>query len=340
MLRALLVVAAAAVACAPAASLEELRYHDQVTVAHGEMFEGTTIGGLSAISYHPGEDRYYVLSDDKAQHGPVRFYTVEMPLRDNTIDELRFTGMHPLAGAGDADAEGLAVDPARGRLYWSTEGGRPDGDGTPVTQPWLRIAGLDGSAVGEFELPANFVVSPDASRGIRANNGLEGLALTPDGAALFAGLEEPLYEDPPALTRITEFDVESRKPLGQYAYRLEPAPAGRSNGLAGMVALSDTAFLVIERAGGPGPTIRLFRAEIGAATDTLAMDVLPDDLVPMAKTLVADLSAAGGPVPLDNIEGITLGPADSVVLVSDDNFNPAQVTQFLLYSGLRREDAG
>lgn len=338
MLRVVALVAAVAVACAPVAGAE-LRYLDQVTIPHGKTFDGTVIGGLSAISYHPGEDRYYVLSDDKAEHGPVRFYTVDLPLVDNKFGEAGFTGMQPLAGAGAADAEGLAVDARRGRLYWSTEGGRPDGDGAPVQQPWLRIAGLDGSALGEFALPPNFVVSPTADRGIRANNGLEGLALSPGGGSLFAGLEEPLYEDPPALTRITEFDVEARKPVAQYAYRLEPAPAGRSNGLSGLVALSETTLLTIERAGGPGPTIRLFRAEIGAATDTLGAEVLPADVVPMTKTLVADLSAAGGPVPLDNIEGITLGPDKSVVLVSDDNFNPAQVTQFLLFSTPRREEA-
>jgi hypothetical protein len=40
---------------------------------------------------------------------------------------------------------------------------------------------------------------------------------------------------------------------------------------------------------------------------------------------------------VDNIEGITLGPKlpdgrQSVVLVSDNNFSPSQVTQFLLFA--------
>lgn len=112
----------AGAACTPVATADELRYADQTTVAHGAQFDGTVIGGLSAISYHPGQRRYYVLSDDKAQHGPVRFYTAEIPLSDNAIDPVRFTGMQPLAGAGIADAEGLAVDAVRERLYWSTEG--------------------------------------------------------------------------------------------------------------------------------------------------------------------------------------------------------------------------
>ena len=57
----------------------------------------------------------------------------------------------------------------------------------------------------------------------------------------------------------------------------------------------------------------------------------------MTKTLLADLSATPGLAPLDNIEGITLGPElpdgrQSVVMVSDDNFSPTQITQFLAFA--------
>jgi hypothetical protein len=61
------------------------------------------------------------------------------------------------------------------------------------------------------------------------------------------------------------------------------------------------------------------------------------DLTPITKALAVDLSATPGLSPLDNIEGITLGPKlpdgrQSVVLVSDNNFSPSQVTQFLLFA--------
>ena len=54
---------------------------------------------------------------------------------------------------------------------------------------------------------------------------------------------------------------------------------------------------------------------------------------PATKELVLDLDDLG--IPLDNVEGMTFGPRlpdgrRSVVLVSDDNFAPAQFTQFLL----------
>lgn len=104
------------------------------------------------------------------------------------------------------------------------------------------------------------------------------------------------------------------------------------------MALSDTAFLVIERAFSVRPTVRLFRAEIGDATDVLGVPALAGAAVtPMVKTLVADLSTTPGLEPLDNIEGITLGPKlpdgrQTLVLVSDDNFSPRQLTQFVVFA--------
>ena len=57
----------------------------------------------------------------------------------------------------------------------------------------------------------------------------------------------------------------------------------------------------------------------------------------MSKTLIADLSKLTEIPTLDNVEGITLGPKlsddrQSVVLVTDDNFNAQQVTQFYAFA--------
>jgi hypothetical protein len=139
------------------------------------------------------------------------------------------------------------------------------------------------------------------------------------------------------LTRVTKFDVASTAPTAQYAYPMEPAswPADR-NGVSDLVALSDTTFLVLERSDADPPVVRIFRAEIGAATDVLAMPSMQGAaLTPMSKTLAVDLSKTPGLTPLENIEGITLGPKlpdgrQLVVLVSDNDFSPTQVTQFLL----------
>ncbi|OBI33061.1 phytase [Mycobacterium sp. E1386] len=337
-----------------------LTYLGQSQIPFNATFDGTVIGGLSALSYDAGRQLYYVISDDRSEKNPARFYTVQLSLSDRGIDKVTFTGTRPLLDRSgqpfpplraDAtppvippDPEGIAFDPGRQRLYWSSEGERRTA-GPLLLDPWVRSAALDGAYLGQFTLPANLAMSAQAT-GPRRNKALEGLALTPDGQTLFAAMEDPGYNDGPVsddghrvLTRVTKFDVASGEPTAQYAYPMEPpTPPADVNGLSDLVALSDTAFLVIERSSAMPPTVRIYRAEIGAATDVLATPSMQNVAVtPMSKTLAVDLSATPGLSPLDNVEGITLGPKlpdgrQSVVLVSDNNFSPSQVTQFLLFA--------
>ncbi|MGZ4563616.1 MAG: esterase-like activity of phytase family protein [Mycobacterium sp.] len=337
-----------------------LTYLGQSQIPFDAAFDGTVIGGLSALSYDVGRQLYYVISDDRSKKNPARFYTVQLSLSDRGIDQVTFTGTHPLLDRSgqpfrpltlDAtppivppDPEGIAFDPGRQRLYWSSEGERLTA-GPVLLDPWVRTAALDGAYLGQFTLPANLAMSAQQT-GPRRDKALEGLALTPDGQSLFAAMEVPGYNDGPlsgddhrVLTRITKFDVASGAPTAQFAYPMEPpVPPADLNGVSDLVALSGTTFLVIERSFAIPPTVRIYRAEIGAATDVLATPSMQNAAVtPMSKTLAVDLSATPGLSPLDNVEGITLGPKlpdgrQSVVLVSDNNFSASQVTQFLLFA--------
>ncbi len=346
---------------APAANIPQplLGYLGQSQVPFGATSDGAVIGGLSGISYDADRQVYYVISDDRSKKGPARFFTVRLSLSDKGINDVTFTGPHPLLDqsgkpfaplnpdsappVAPPDPEGIAFDAARQRLYWSSEGERLTGRQPVLADPWVRIAGLDGGYLGQFSLPPNLAMSAQHT-GPRRNRALEGLTLTPDGRSVFAAMEDPGYNDGPqtdndqqVLTRVTKFDVASTAPTAQYAYPMEPVswPADR-NGVSDLVALSDTTFLVLERSNAVPPVVRIFRAEIGTATDVLAMPSMQGAaLTPMSKSLAVDLSTTPGLSPLDDIEGITLGPKlpdgrQSVVLVSDNNFSPAQVTQFLL----------
>ncbi|OQZ95821.1 phytase [Mycolicibacter arupensis] len=363
---------------APAATAG-LQYLGQATVASHATFDGTIVGGLSGISYDAGRDCYYVITDDRSAHGPARFYTVRLPVSERGVGAVSISAVHPLLDDGgrafepadfDAspavvppDPEGIAFDAVGQRLYWSSEGERrTDGVHAPVlADPWVRSAALDGSYLGRFTMPPQLTMSAQAT-GPRRNTTLEGLTVTADGRMLFTAMEGPGFDDGAlpdrahgALTRITAYRLDGGSvdggPVAQYAYPLEAATGpAESNGLTDLVALSDTVFLVIERAFSERPTVRLFRAEIADATDVLGMPALAETAVtPMAKTLLADLTATPGPDRVDNIEGITLGPRlpdgrPTVVLVSDDNFSPRQVTQFLAFAmpaeGLVRPVAG
>jgi len=350
MLRRILSIAAvAAVSGAPMAHAEEtgLAFLGKVEFSVDTRYADTLVGGLSGISYNPVDQLYYIVSDDRSEHNPARFYTARIALSDNGIDDVQFVGTTPFGGlAADAppDPEGIAVDPGRQRLYWSSEGAR-DVEGGLLLQPRVRIAGLGGAPLGEFELLPGLRVSPD-EQGPRENKALEGLTLTPDGSAVFAAMEGPVYADGPlpdgnagALTRVTRYDPQTGVATAQFAYPLDPVTAGPGgdNGLSDLVALDDGTFLVLERGYGTHVEVRIYRAVVDGADDVLHRpSLLGEPVRAMTKTLLADLAAIPGVEP-DNVEGLTLGPVlpsgrASVVLVADDNFSPSQTTQFLLFA--------
>ena len=164
-------------------------------------------------------------------------------------------------------------------MYWSSEGERIVNDPNQplLLDPWVRVAGLDGAFRAQFELPRGLTMST-RDTGPRKNMTLEGLTLTPSGRYVFAGMEDPGYDDgnlptadAGALTRITRFDVATGKPTAQYAYPLDPitAPNGEANGLSDLVALDDENFLVIERSHGTHNVARIYRASIAGADNVL-----------------------------------------------------------------------
>ncbi len=360
--RLVLVCCLALTACGVGGASSAPAYLGQQQFAPDVYFDGTVVGGLSGISYNPDAQLYYIVSDDRSARNPARFYTARIALSDNGISRVDFVSTHPwLAMNGqpfpplDAaarppvvppDPEGIAVDGRRQLLYWSSEGERRTGEpnGPVLLDPWVRIATLDGGYVGEFALPPVLRMSVDPT-GPRRNQGLEGLTLTPSGRYLWAGMEGPGYNDgaPPsedagALTRITRFDTESRVATAQYTYPLDAVTAGPGggNGLSDLVALDDDSFLVIERGFGTHVAARIYRVSVGDAEDVLARPSLTGAPVrTMEKSLLVDLTETVRP--LDNVEGITLGPRlpdgrQSLVLVSDDNFSLRQFTQFLAFA--------
>jgi hypothetical protein len=358
------VLSLAACELAACSTVTPIQYLGQTDLPHAARFMDTVIGGFSGISYDGQQRQYYVISDDNSKLGSARFYTVRLSVSDKGVDEIQLVATRPLQDrprqvfgtatshtqAVPPDPEGIAFDARRQRLYWSSEGAfEPARTGEPaiVLDPWVRIAGLDGSYLGEFTMPPGFNMSVAGDSGPRPNKSLEGLTMSPDGRFLFAAMEDPRYEDGPtpdrdhaALVRIIKFDVESRTPVAQYAYPLDLAsPPLETNGLSDLVALTDSSFLVLERSGSDkGVVVRIYRADIDGATDVLQNpSLVAPPVLPMFKSLVADLTTTPGLTPLDNIEGITLGPRlrdgrYSVVLVSDDNFLPTQVTQFVAFA--------
>jgi hypothetical protein len=355
-----------------------LNYIGQQLVPNKTRFNGTTVGGLSSLDYDPASGRYLAVSDDRSKFNPARFYELSLDLARFT--RLATPGMEGVTfhavttiqqhdGAafpnGTVDPEGMRLDAARNKIYWSDEGHRGI---TRTRNPAVREMNLDGSHSRDFSVP--YYYYPRGSRlgifpgdsGVYGNLAFESLAISVDRRTLYTATENGLIQDtPPAnivtgsRARILSFDIESGAPGAEYTYDVEPVifiPASiigfATNGLTDLVAIGDRQFIMIERAftldafipgtNSTGYSVRLYYADARNATDVAGMRTIASvSVVPVKKTLLLDLSelknADGSPLAQGNIEGITLGPVfndrRTLILVADNNFTRSQLTQFI-----------
>ena len=327
-----------------------------VTYSTGFSYAGTEVGGLSGVAYDPARGVYYVISDAKGdEDGPSRFYTLDIDLGDGSLDEgdvtftdvtfLRQRGQR-LFPEGAADAESIVL-PRPGQLFISTEG---DMEADPEIDPFINRFNVTGRQNYALPIPEKFLAG--GANSVQDNLAFESLTALPDGRTLFAATESALEADGPASSltesspaRVLELSLAPTGAGREFVYVVDPIPqppdppgSFADNGLVELQALdAHGTFLAMERsfAVGVGNTIKLFEISTEGATDVSGMDVLgdPGTYDPMSKRLVADLEADLGIDP-DNVEGMRFGPTlpdgrRSLILVSDNNFNPAQTTQII-----------
>ncbi|MEU7217309.1 esterase-like activity of phytase family protein [Nocardia iowensis] len=351
-----LVVASIAVALgvAPTASAEPgsaVRLLGEQVVPYNMDYQGTTVGGLSGIDFDSRTGDYVLISDDRSERDPARFYTARFPVGENGVGPVEFTGTHPLLtvdgsvyGPKSVDPEEIRVDPWTGDYYWTQEGERTD---SALTDPSVRISRPDGIFAGELPIPDNERMRPDS--GPRQNMALEGATFAAGGSLYVTSMEGPLLQDGPLATTMAgataRLTVRARSGqlLTQYAYPMDPVfaesrpqPGLGMNGIASILAadpLDPTKLLVLERSFvvGMGNKIRIYEADLGAATNVL--DAPLGNARPVAKRLLVDLADVGLPH-IDNVEGMTWGPRlpsgeRTLALVSDNNFADTQLTQFI-----------
>jgi hypothetical protein len=347
---------------APGASL---RFIGEQRLAWRQPFEGTIVGGLSGIDYSPRSGRWIMESDDRSEINPARFYTAVLDYDASAFRSVKLTGVHffrqpdaslypgtaTLATAGGEvpDIETIRYDPTDDSVWYGSEGDRKLG-----FHPFVRHAAADGRYLGTLPMPEMFRVWPEREYGVRNNLAFEGISFAPDGRSLWLGMEAPLYQDGPlptttagAVARVSRFDRDGVL-LAQYAYPVDaipqPAAPGRlaDNGVSEILAVDERHLYAIERSGAQDAAgnfsfhIRLYEMDVAGATDVSRLAALREaNYVPARKRLVLDFDTL--PLPrIDNIEGMAWGSRlanghDTLVLVSDDNFNQAEVTQLLLF---------
>lgn len=261
---------------------------------------------------------------------------------------------------GSIDPEGIALSP-QDTLFISSEGFPSQG-----IAPFIREFDLKtGQQQRSLPIPERYLPNDDTQaeqlpRGIQENFGFESLTFEPgsslaaatgDPFRLFTATESALVQDSLPSTsiqspriRLLHYLISSiTRPMvvTEHLYLLDPDETSGAirHGLTDLVTL-DTAghFLSLERTYGLlGGSAKIYQIATAAATDTSGIATLKGDVSrinAVQKKLLLDLSKLG--IYIDNLEGITLGPrmsdgSQSVVLVSDNNFNNIQITQFLLF---------
>ncbi len=332
-----------------------------------QSFAKTPVGGLSGITYDRQRDRFYAISDDRGDFAPARFYTLKLNLNSEIptaprIENLEVEAVTFLTAEdgkpyprGEINPEGIAFA-APNSLFISSEGVSDRGI-PPFIHEFNRET---GQFVSALPIPQSYIPDGKGSEqtvGVQDNLGFESLTINPRGFGdatvdpfrIFTATESPLQQDQdstnpeqPVINRLLHYLISDGPPLliGEYAYPMSQDPHwSLIHSLTELLALDPGGHLLsLERSFGfLGYKVQIFQINLGGATDTSSIPSLiglENKVQPVQKNLLLNLEDLG--ITLDNLEGMTLGPrlpdgSQSLMLVSDDNFNADQVTQFLLF---------
>ncbi|ROI03844.1 MULTISPECIES: esterase-like activity of phytase family protein [unclassified Chryseobacterium] len=179
----------------------------------------------------------------------------------------------------------------------------------------------------------------------RANRGMEGLCITPDGRTLVGTMQSMMFVPSKALaknttlTRIVTFDIAT----GQTKQFLYKQDGGASDSVCDITALSNNEFLLIERDGNfgsQGGIKKVYRISLSGATDVNGPDIAAVDgmkvngkaleectwdeinnagIKTVSKTLAVDLVAKLG-YEHDKFEGIVYLGNNKLAVFNDDDF--------------------
>lgn len=255
---------------------------------------------------------------------------------------LDLNGQTIAPNADGIDSEGLVL--AADGSFWISDEYGPHIAHFDATGKTIERINPFGTGTGGRTLPKVF-----AKR--RANRGMEGLTITPDGKTLVGIMQSPMYNPSSAavtgsnVIRVVTFEIATGA-TKQYVYLMEnPTLTGCSE----ILALTNTTFLALERDGlyggnaaAPATFKRIYKFDLAGATDIsdpsntdngklyggmtveqlkISAGLQTAGVVPVTKTLVLDMLTEISPIyPHDKPEGIALIGNDRLVIANDDDF--------------------
>lgn len=348
------------------ANISDVKFLGAYEISYNLFYKNSIIGGLSGIDYDKKNDQYYLVSDDRSDKNPARFYTAKIYIGQQGVDSVIFTGVENMLQQNGKkypknredrsktpDPEAIRLYTVKQQLLWSSEGERIVTESDTLLQdPSVNIISPQGKFIYTITLPENLKMQ-SINKGPRKNGVLEGMTFADNYKTLFINVEEPLYEDGPradlednnSYIRIYRFKSNGWKSTGQFAYKLEPVAypavpeqAFKINGVPDMLSIGKNKLLVIERSFSTGRlpcTIKLFVADLTGSTDISNTTLKGNNqFTPASKKLLLNMDKLG--IYTDNIEGVTFGPLlpnghKTLLFIADNNFSQSEKTQLLLF---------
>lgn len=347
--------------------INQLKLLDEYIIPFNYQYHNTTVGGLSGIDYNPAKNEYYFISDDRSEKNPARFYTAQIVINDDKIDTVVFLTSTFLKDRNGnfyhnsqqdplhtPDPEAMRYDPKRQTFTWSSEGERIVTPAKIVLEnPMVTVADQEGNFIDTFQLPSQLMMSAK-DHGPRQNGVFEGLTFLDNYQSLLVSTEVPLIQDGPesgtgdssGIIRMIRFDIQSKKPVAQYAYKIDPVAyppitpgAFKINGISDILSVGGDQLIVIERSFSTGHfscTIKVYLANLSGAENIQNKDALQNEksIKSLRKKLLLNMDHLG--IFIDNIEGVTFGPTlsngkRSLIFIADNNFNPLEKSQVFLF---------
>jgi hypothetical protein len=300
---------------------------------------GAEVGGLSGLTVDRRSGGFVAI-EDHSRNDPVRVFFISNSAKPVVTGVLT---LHKADGTPydltNFDGEGIAVRP-NGDFLISSE-----------VEPSIRIFDRTGSEVGSLEVPTRFQVAPKGEATDNAT--LEGLSISPSGEFIYAAMEGTLSGDLPSSGEGRHRRILVYRSDHHGGYRLAKQvgyDVDAGNRISEATASADGELLVLEVQFIPGTgnvAVKIYAvAGLDSAPDVSGVTNLSAapaaDIVP--KKLLADLVTgptvgASAPQPqinplMDNYEGMSIATKGrskmaTLTLISDDNFNAAQVTRIL-----------
>jgi hypothetical protein len=156
LLPAVVLLAASAAASAEPNTIGSLRFLGAASLANDMQVDGTLVGGLSGLDYDPASGRWAMISDDKSDKAPARFYFGRIELAAGapkvTLDHavvLQQADGKPYPSAKDPSVKngGEVPDPESASIPRARRcGGAPSPIASSASQPSCAKPGSTGSS--------------------------------------------------------------------------------------------------------------------------------------------------------------------------------------------------